>query len=306
MLGNGILETTTGATTGDLTVSGVSGRPRFSDFFVANATEANADIFHYSILTQDTIPVLVEQGIGWLSATGTLKRATVLVTYSGGVPTYMPGTPFSLSSGSTYNVICSPEAAALSGAPLHDTRGTIRGIGVNHYRAPVSAGSIVKDRLVYIPIFLNSPRRVVSIRANNGATVGAGGTNGWRIGLYSCLKNGAPGRKLLESGNITSTSFGAITYSFSATRLMPGWYYGALVHDYSTTVPTVYANANGAAEAFGNTPAGLGGQAGEKIIGLYEALSSGWSSMPSVASGSPTGFISGNGIYCPYFCMGFE
>lgn len=309
MLGNGILETTTGATTGDLTLTGVTGRPRFSDFFTANATEASADIFYYSILTQDTIPVLVEQGIGWLSATGTLKRATILCTYSSGVPTFM-GTAFSLTSGSTYNVICTPEAAAFD-VGLHEIAsltgsGAIRAILSPHLTQQHGGGAMVKDRLIYVPVRVDTPRKIASIRANNGGTAGTGGTRGWRIGLYSCLKNGMPGRLIEQSGDIASSSFGAISYSLaSALRLLPGWYYVGLVHDYGTTAPTVYANANNNNVAVANTPLGANTTSGLGFtIGCYEALSSGWTTMPSTANSTQTTIASGGGVYAPAVALG--
>lgn len=308
MIGNGILETTTGATTGDLTLTGVTNRPRFSDFFTANATEAQADIFCYSILTQDTIPILVEQGIGWLSATGTLKRATVLVTYSGGVPTFM-GSAAALSSGTTYNVICSPEAYLAGGAGIHgfsNASGARRGIGMEHQSGVGSSGSNVKDRLVYVPIRVATPLLATSINFQNGATAGAGGTRGWRIGLYSCLRNGNPGRKLEESGNITSTSYGSISYTFaSARRLLPGWYYMAVVHDYATTVPTIYAHGNGTNNGISDTPAGNADPVNRQM-GLYEALTAGWTGLPSVASSSLTAISPGGGVYAPNGTIGVQ
>lgn len=308
MIGNGILETTTGATTGDLTLTGVTGRPRFSDFFVANATEAQADIFCYSILTQDTIPILVEQGIGWLSASGTLKRATVLVTYSGGVPTFM-GSAATLNSGTTYNVICSPEAYLTGGAGIHgfsNASGGGVGIAMEHQSGVGSTGTIAKDRLVYVPIRVATPRLATSITFLNGATAGVGGTRGWRIGLYSCLRNGNPGRKIEESGNITSTAYSGISYTFAAPRrLLPGWYYLAAVHDYATTAPTIYAHGNAANLGISDTPAGNSYPAG-RVMGVYEALTAGWTALPAVASTSLTAINPGGGVYAPAGTIGVQ
>lgn len=309
MLGNGILETTTGATTGDLTVTGVTGRPRFSDEFTANATEALADPFYYSILTRDTIPILVEQGIGWLSSTGTLKRATIIATYSSGVPTY-GGTAFSLTSGSTYDVICTPEMGSLlMGIPdIASLSGSnhLRAFAATHLHIPISSGATVKDRLVYTPVRFDSPRRMVSVRANNGGTAGTSGTRGFRIGLYSMLRNGLPGRLLQESGNITPSAFGAITYTFSAVRYAPGWYYVGLVHDFAGTLPTIYANTNLGSGGYHMTPLGLQGATGDKIQGCYEALTAGWTAMPANANATQTLIVPGGGVYAHYAVIGVE
>lgn len=306
MLGNGIIETTTGATTGDLTLTGVTNRPRFSDFFTANATEASADEFYYSILTQDTIPVLVEQGIGWLSATGTLKRATILATYSAGVPTH-GGTAFSLTSGSTYNVICTPEAASLVLGPHALASltggGTVRAIGPPHIGPTSSSAAAVKDRLYYVPILVDTPVFIKSIRVNCGGVSGATGTRGFRVGLYSCLRTGLPGRKLYESGDLVATAYAARTYDLNGStgvRLMPGWYYVALVHDYSVTAPTFYGASAVASNHYNNTPLGKSTTTGiEAAVGCYEALSASWSSLPSTASGTQTAIAAVTGVFCP-------
>ena len=306
MLGNGILETTTGATTGDLTLTGVTNRPRFSDVFAANATEASADVFYYSILTQDTIPILVEQGIGWLSATGTLKRGSILATYSSGVPTY-GGSAFSLTSGSTYNVICTPEAAAvLSGVHALASLtggGTVRSIGPAHIGPTNSSAAAVKDRLYYVPIRVDTPVLVKSIRVNCGGAGGAGGTRGFRVGLYSCLRTGLPGRKLYESGDLVATAYAARTYDLNGStgvRLMPGWYFVALVHDYGTTAPTFYGASAVASNHYNNTPLGKSTTTGiEAAIACYEALSASWSRLPSTASGTQTAIASITGVFCP-------
>ena len=87
MLANAIIETTTTTGVGDLTTSAVTGRPRFTDKFTANATEASASHFYYAILTNDATPQFIESGIGYMSVAGTLKRAVVLSTYASGVYT---------------------------------------------------------------------------------------------------------------------------------------------------------------------------------------------------------------------------
>lgn len=305
MLGNGILETTTGATTGDLTLTGVTNRPRFSDIFTANATEASADEFAYSILTQDSVPILVEQGIGWLSATGTLKRATILATYSSGVPTY-GGTAFSLTSGSTYNVICTPEAGMLHlGVPAIASLtggGAIRAIGPKHQGPTASSATVTKDRMYYIPLLVETPVFAKGIRMCSGGTAGATGTRGLRMGLYSCLRTGMPGRRLYQSGDLTVAAFTQRTFDFNGStgvRLMPGWYFIGFCVDFTTT-PTFYGTSATATNGHGNTPLGKSTTTGiEQVIACYEALSSGWTDLPATASGTLTAQASITATPCP-------
>lgn len=288
MLFDGILETTTTTGTGDLTTSAVTGRPRFTDFFTANATEALADPFFYAITTQDSPPQLLEMGIGYCSAAGTLKRMQIIATYSGGAFAHF-GTAATLPAG-TKNVICSAEAASLlPAAPdiaaLPSGGGNRRAVGPSHIWAAASSGATTKDRLYYTPIYLDVARRVLSLRAYMGGTAGAGGTRGCRLALYSALRTGGPGRKLIESGDLVASSFAEISYVFSAQRLPPGWYYGAFCHDYATTSPTMYLSSGTIGQGCGQSP--LGWNTGNGPLhnhGAYETLTSGWTSLPAQAS----------------------
>lgn len=312
MLFNGILETTTTTGTGNLTTSAVTGRPRFTDVFTANATEASADLFYYSITTQDNPPQLLESGIGYMSATGTLVRAVPILTYSAGAFAHYPATAADLAAG-TKNIACSGEAASWD-AGLHAVASIggsqKRCIGPTHLQGSTnSTSNSVKDRLVYVPVKVNTPRKINSIMMSSGGTAGASGTRGLHVGLYSCLKDGKPGRKLYESGDLSVAINSVITYTLaSPVRLPPGWYYAAFVHDFATA-PSFYSSSAGTGiGGCAESPLGWETNAGiARTPACYEALTAGWSSMPAAAAGTltPVYATSGTG-QVPYVVLGVD
>jgi hypothetical protein len=308
MLFDGILETTTTTGTGDLTTSAVTGRPRFTDFFAANASESSADPFYYAVITQDSPPQFLEIGIGYCSAAGTLKRQQIIATYASGTLAHF-GSAATLPAG-TKNVICTAEAASLAPAisdiaAFSGDANALRALGPENISGSIAYGLSTKDRLIYVPIRLSSARMVVSITAKIANTAGSSGTHGVRMGLYASLRTGGPGRKILESGDLPAPSQTTLTYSFSAVRLPPGWYYGAIIHDF-TSAPTLYCSST--QPATGNSPLGWNiGAAPQQVTFCYEALTPGWSAMPAAASaaGALTDAVpSGINCGCPYILLG--
>lgn len=284
MLFNGIMETTGTAGAGPLTLSPVSGRVRFSDFFAASATESQADPFVYAVLSQDSPPQILEIGEGYCSAAGTLERAQIIMSYVAGSVANYPAAPPSLPSG-TKTVICTAESASygtgIPNIPAIPGSFSRRSVGPTHFSGSAVAVSLAKDRLYFCPIYLESPRRVVGLRATMNNIVGVGGTRGLRIGLYSSLRSGAPGRLLMESGDLPSVAYAELYLSFPASRLAAGWYFGALAHDYATTAP----NAYGGTAAARQTPLGWStGNGANRLMGVYQALSAGWGALPTQAA----------------------
>lgn len=309
MLASAVLETTTGATTGDLTITGVTNRPRFSANFAANASEASADCFYYSILTQAAIPVLVEEGIGWLSDNNTLKRATIHNTFSGGVVT-PGGTAFALTAGTTYNVICASQAASyvvgVHGVATLAGGFAIKAIGPSHMANTVGAVQ-AKDDCVYVPIKIDSPVMAKGLRVMLGGTTGVGPVaRGFRIAFYASLKDGKPGRQLSTSGDLSAaTNFTQRFFNFNGAtgvRLLPGWYYAALAHDFATTAPSWYSSVTAASVGSCNTPLGKSGYTGlDTVYGCKEALGASWAALPSNASSTLTAIPSSLiGVFVPY------
>lgn len=232
MLGNGIIETTTTTGTGDLTTSAVTGRPRFTDKFTANATEASASHFYYAILTNDATPQFIESGIGYMSATGTLKRAVVLSTYASSVYTDVAASAVSLPAG-TKNVICTGECGAGGGLAMPGMDNSVSAFryAYSSHIAGTGNGStltMTANRL-YLQPFLHASARAIDglfFRASSGSA-------NVRMALFECNQNGLPGRKLMGSTAdlaISASGISVITTG-GPVRVAPGWLYLAIVAD---------------------------------------------------------------------------
>lgn len=232
MLSNGILETTTTTGTGDLTTSAVTGRPRFTDKFTANATEASATHFYYAILTQDNPPQFIESGIGWMSATGTLKRGIILSTYASSTYSDTTATAATLAAG-TKNVICTGEvgsAAGLTIPGIDNSNSYLRyaysaHIGFQQYGATLVTTA---NRLYQQPFLHLSTRPIDALWVRHSATAG-----NFRIGLFEYLPTGLPGRRLMGSTADKAGSAGTIVVDTTGgpIRPAPGWYMLCIVTD---------------------------------------------------------------------------
>lgn len=240
MLGNGIIETTTTTGTGDLTTSAVTGRPRFTDKFTANATEASAGHFYYAILTQDNPPQFIESGIGYMSATGTLKRAVVLSTYASSTYTDVSASAVSLAAG-TKNVICTGEAGAAGGLALPAMDNSVSALRyITSAHIPVTAWSstlaMTANRLYMQPFLFNAARAVDGLYFRQSS---AGAAN-YRLGLWECNRDGTPGRKIMGStADLATTTSGVnVVTTGGPVRLAPGWYYMGIVSDGTPTINT--------------------------------------------------------------------
>jgi len=237
MLGNGILETTTTTGTGDLTTSAVTGRPRFTDKFTANATEASAGHFYYAILTNDSTPQFIESGIGYMSAVGTLKRIVILSTYASSTYNDTTATAATLAAG-TKNVICTGEAGALQGVipGMSQISSAVRYAYSAHVYSTGGGGTLAcTANLLYFQPFLHVSARPIDalfIRASTGSSINA------QIGLYECNRDGTPGRKIMGSTADTAMTGGNV-YTVTTggpVRLAPGWYFLGFVAATGLTV----------------------------------------------------------------------
>lgn len=232
MLSNAIVETTTTTGTGDLTTSAVTGRPRFTDKFTANATEASASHFYYAILTQDAVPQFIESGIGYMSATGTLKRVVVLSTYASSTYTDVSASAISLAAG-TKNVICTGECGSAGGLALPGIDNSVSALRYAYSaHAPLqqAGGTLVMTaNRLYLQPFLH-----LSARAIDGLFFRDSSTNAnVRIALFECNRDGTAGRKLMGSTADTAATSGGffVITTGGPVRPAPGWLWLGIVAD---------------------------------------------------------------------------
>lgn len=296
---NGINETTTTTGTSNLTLVAVAGRPRFTDFFTANASEASADIFPYSILTRDSPPKILEWGLGYCTAVGTLVRAEVLGTYVSGVLNILTPSAVDLD-GAIKDVVFGPLADTMThNLPNIDSASTgmIRGHWSGNQVEDASNGAVVtRHRCYYNPIKIDC-RRIC-----NGAVIGhfaaAAGTGKSRLALFAMKRNGYIGRKLIETADVNLASGSppvnvTAAWADNATiKLLPGWYFLAHAHDYATTQPSLCRMDY--LRGLPGNPLGLSATNPNysHIILRYEDLTGGWTSLPSAANATTNALLS--------------
>lgn len=267
---NGVYETTTTGGTGTVTLSAVTGRPRFADAGVGA-------LVPYAIKDGTNW----EWGIGKVGASNTLARTKITATLVAG--TYDNTSPTAITlSGSAADVYLAPISGAhpVSLRRLATDNGR-KGLYSPHIAtAPSGTLALAADRLYLFPFRLDDDF------ALNGAfidmnTAGAASTKA-RIGIYRMDENGQPVEVLAETGDIdTSVAAAVLSGAWSDLNLPPDWYFIGLV---CSGTPTIVAYPSSAAVQ--QTPLGIDGAAGSvlPIIGYYKTISAGWTSLPA----SPT------------------
>lgn len=253
MLANGAKETTTTAGTGTVTLSAVTGFPRFSDILGVGT------LVDYAIRSGDSW----EWGIGTIAAGNTLERSIISAKYESGTYSKNPASGVSLSG--TSEVFCTAHSATivptLSAMPQ---RGAFSRLVFNaapaNNRARATAGA-TSSRVYLFPYQLEMRCRVSKIGVSAGGSVAGAQC---RVGMYAMTADGSPGPLLFESGLLEPVTSGTdYLNSIAEYDLLPGWYWACL-HT-GSTAPNLYWFETGTAPqaSFGTTTAGLpirGGQ----------------------------------------------
>lgn len=231
MEGYGIKETTATTGTGTLTLSAVSGFPRFANEF------ANGVSVYYSLLTSSGQPL--ECGIGTVGAGNTLSRDRILATFSGG--TYNDLTPSAVSLTGTTTVIC---AGLASSAPLAipninaviTTGGAtpqrlVMDTRINTNSASSAGLTMIANTLYLVPFFL----AVDCIAAGIALRIGTGASGKSIIaGLYQLDYRGYPAKVLGQTASTAAATSGvnwSASFTGGGVKLVPGWYVIGIVSD---------------------------------------------------------------------------
>lgn len=273
MLGNWVRCTTTTTGTGDLTLSAVTGYPAFSD------VAAVGRYVYYTIL-DDSTGQPIETGIGHLSASTTFVRDKILATFVSSVYDDTAPSAVSLASG-TKRVINSIEAmtSRVSALNINTSAGGRIAFGQST-PCPISGTSltVTADRCYYLPIVITSPREIdgISCRVSSGV-----GSTTAKVALYSAGLDGKPQTRLYQSSSFstgTGASGVASVNTFTQHRPMPGLYFMAFASSGAVSM-------NSSAAAFAQeTLIGTDSTYVQAVTGLYEALSGGWTDLPSTAN----------------------
>jgi hypothetical protein len=274
MLANWIRQTTTTTGTGSLTLSAVSGYPKFSDQFATNQP------FYYTI-ENDSDGSPVEVGIGKLTSATVLARTAVLQTYSGGSLTSSSASAVNLAAG-TYRVICAGtmQQGGVTAFPGITSSASLRAMIPYPYAAASNNKVLLADTPRFVVARIDAGKGISALGVSVYTAVGTA-SDKIRVGIYGVNTDGSPSDLVCESGDMLPNSTGAKSASIvgGKTFIPPGWYYIAMLSN-------VNANLHaGSTSVFGQvTPLGMSGATAANSNGASAAISSGWTSMPTTIS----------------------
>lgn len=262
---NGVYETTTTSGTGTVTLSAVTGRPRFADAGVGA-------VVPYAIKDGSNW----EWGMGTVAASNTLTRSVILATLVSG--TYDDTSPTAITlSGSSADVYLSPISDSLAtGLPIVSSTYGRKAMHSPHWSTyPSGSLAVTADRLYLLPFRVDGSCDINGFHIDMN-TAGAASTKA-RIGVYRMKADGQPGAVICETADIdTSVTATVLSPSVTQTRLKAGWYFIGLV---CSGTPTFVSYPT---SAYGVTPLGLESSASAclPIVMLYKSIA-GWSALPS-------------------------
>lgn len=265
MLGYGIKETTSTTGTGTLTLSAVSGFPRFSDVFSVGET------VEYSLLDSNGQPL--ESGFGTIGAANTLVRARPTAAISAG--TYNDVTAAAVSLSGTTTVICTGTTSAFATA-IPNINTVIMTSGqppqrvVMDTRVNMSSASSTGLTMAANTLYLSTFKLDFDVVAKGIALRIGTGVAGKSIiaGIYQSDHRGYPA-KLIGQTASTAAATSSVNWSASFTggnvKLIPGYYVIGIVSD---GTPAIGAIAN---QAYFNN---FGVASGQNIITVTQMLTS--------------------------------
>jgi len=231
-------DTTTGANGQTLSLSAVTGRPRFSS---------------YSPATNELFPVTITDGtnleMGWweYSASNTIARAGLLMAWNGSAVSHT--TAISWGSG-TKTIICAPHTFQQA-APAYSANTALKCIWPVAEPRPSSTVAPSNSLVYMVEVNVDAPVLLSGLGVD--ITTAAANADPLNLAVYARGVDGEPGVRLAQisstiAGNVGT---GVRTASFSANLfLTPGKYFFALNYDYSSgTALAIRAYSSGTAQA---------------------------------------------------------
>ena len=267
MHANWCKETTTTTGTGTLTLSSVTGFPRFGNHFI------DGQPCSYSILDGTGAPV--EAGIGHYVASNQLARDYATSTYIGTTLTEPAGTNANLGTDNTntpWTVIATPVAQSLLPAqPGFVAAAPNKWIVAPNYVAPAGgAAQTMTANTPWVTAFYMEYGREIGYFGVNVTTAAGTSANKITMGLYPLRGDGsiAPALAISAAVDPSSTGFKTAAQAAGGNFLAPpGCYLAAIASDATVAIS---AYAAGAAQDFlGPSPFGLNSSFGS--IGRFSA-----------------------------------
>lgn len=228
---------------GAVTMTAVTGRPRFSTVFGTQATTVR-------YIIEDTTNGKTEVGIGSV-ASNVLTRTRPQITWDG--TTYDDSTPSPIQFGSTPTTgnvrIRMAATAEFQGVVLPGVNTTIAGsadwrdypITNNTHFNPEQSGDVVTvDRMYYSCYRLDVSGLLQGIQV---PVTNAVASSGLKMALYSCGVNGLPDRKIVTFNTLDTATTGMKTDTTTGTWspagpvwLTAGWYYIGWISNGAITI----------------------------------------------------------------------
>lgn len=221
MLANGAKETTTTTGTGTVTLSAVTGFPRFSQVLSVG------QFVDYAIQDGNNW----EWGVGKVAASNTLERTLVTAKFEGGTYSKNPATGLSLSGSAT--VFCTPSADTF-GTSLGGNAPSTRGPGwvwsTHHMFNSVGALSpqaLDVNTLSWIPFVW--PVGVARFATGVSFQVTTAGGTKARVGIVELGDTAASHRLVAQTGDMDTSTTGIKTHTFSAPIHLPLGSYATVI-----------------------------------------------------------------------------
>jgi len=215
MLANRVKETTSTTGTGSFTTTGASAG--FQTFNTAFGT--NKRFMYWAVNDTDSE---WETGIGYLSASTTLVRETILDNSSDGIT--------ALSFTTAPSLFCSSSEVTVPSIGLAQSNKWITPKNHTHtgYR---SEYVIPADTVIYFPVFFDVANEFDNIRIT---VTTAAGTK-MRLGLYE-NDNGIPGDLIAETSDLSPATTGLKSTTLTQDKHGGEWLFAAIVSDGATGV----------------------------------------------------------------------
>ena len=209
MLANGVKETTTTTGTGTVTLSAVTGYPRFSQVLSVG------QFVDYAIQDGNNW----EWGVGKVAASNTLERTLITAKFDGGTYSKYPASPLSLSGSAT--VFCTITAERAGDSMGNVRTGSFQAgvVGSAHLVQTEVFGStyaISANRVTYIP-FVWPPGAQRFIKGFKLHVTAAGTATKMRIGVLKPLRETLTSIELLmQTSDIAVTTTGTKSISLAS------------------------------------------------------------------------------------------
>ena len=210
-------ETTTD-TTGDLTITPVTGYPAVSDCFAINEPAL------YVCLDATGKPL--ETGMGHLSASTTWVRHLIYETQNGATYTDSGATPLDLPAGTKQLRIAATGRSLMFNPPAPVASATANNkllspLNLGNYSANTAGACFTQvDRIHYYPVYYSQKATVNAFAFRLGT---AGGLID--VGLYTTGSDGKPRSKIVDVVSQSISTAGWKYMAFTALQIKPGWYW---------------------------------------------------------------------------------